>query len=182
MEHFHTEAFQCYWRGWALKLEGVTPPFQCVIHFSVVPFPQAAQTLHGIVASPPKVESSDLDQFSCPAKSAAFLEEATNYWEAQPVLLTLSWQSNEILVWCVCVWGGGPYKLGLLSKHWPWSENLTSLNSSLMTFPTPNLIFPFWNPVTLGRWWLHSVFYLMFTWHFYINKLPFLLKSILENM
>lgn len=99
----------------------------CISIFTLSPFPghnvllrpslsleQAAQTWLATLA---RVESSDLGKVYCPA---AFLQDATTCWEAEPVL-TLSWQSRGS--WLGGGWVPPLYKLRLLSKHWPSSEN-----------------------------------------------------------
>lgn len=105
---------------------------------------------------PQLVESSDLGKVSCPATSAAFLQDTTTCREAEPVL-TLYWQSSD-----PAMVGDGPpprpfHKLKLVSKHWPWSEIfvLACYFSHSLSHPKPHLSSQ--EPGTRGCWRLHHV-------------------------
>jgi hypothetical protein len=97
-------------------------------------------------ASPPKVESSNLGKVYCLATSVAFLQDTTICWDAELVLLTLSWQ-NSYADKAMRSWRGGGwvpplYKLGLISKYWSWSELVLARYFSFsLSHPKPQLSF-----------------------------------------
>jgi hypothetical protein len=112
-----------------------------------------AQTWFSTVASPPKVESSDLGKVYCPATYAV---SSKTPLPAERLNL-FSWQSLTKWPQDPGIWGWVPplYKLRLISKHWAFIRELC-LGLLFLSLPFPsNPIFPFRSPVTHGRWRLH---------------------------